>query len=372
MRTRPIRTLLSCAIVGALSLGFIASPATAKTTARTSPATDQVTFLAESQLPDGAIRAFPDFIEPYFANIASLGLLAEGSPRARTVVLRWMGWYITHLNNSDVSGLKGSIYDYNYDQATGVETPTNDYDSVDSYASTALNLAYRAYVSKDARLKKFVVKNIATYDEVAALLINSPANGGVRDANELTIAKPTYAVNYTMDNAEVVSGLRDYAHLKRLMHATDAGRYQKKAEATRKAMISLLWDTSTKTWDWALDSSSDPRATFYPEGVAQIWPTLWGVVSPRSAIAKTSWSTFVKAWPNWSSDQVPDAYPWTSMAIVARQMGDARGANRLVSRIRANYAPQWQLPRSCGASECGRWYSAEAGWMLLALKHQAP
>lgn len=372
MQSRRLLKPLSAVAAGILALGISAPAASARPSRPPSPASAQVTFLADRQLPDGAILTFPDLIEPYFANIAALGLLAEGSQRSRTVVLHWMTWYLGHLNAPDVSGLTGTVYDYSYDAATKTETPTNDYDSVDAYASTALNVAYRAYASSDAKLKRFVVANIARYDQIAALLIKDAAAGGVREPSGLTFAKPTYAVDYTMDNAEVVSGLRDYARLKQLLHSKDAKLYQKKAEATQQAMVRLLWHGKTGTWDWALGSASDPRASFYPEGVAQLWPTLWGVVKPNSRIAKTSWNTFAKAWPGWRTDQVPDSYPWTSLAVVARQMGDRAGASSLVRTIRANYAPGWGLPRTCGASECGEWYSAEAGWMLLALRHKAP
>ena len=332
----------------------------------------QIRFLASKQLDDGAILTFDDRINPYFANIASLGLLSTKRHEAKDIVLKWMGWYLNHLEIPDASGLTGTVYDWAYDPATGAQTPTKDYDSVDSYASTSLNLAYRAYLSDDHRLRQFVRDNIGDYDRIAALLINSTAAGGVREANGLTIAKPSYPAMYTMDNAEVYSGLMDYSRLKRLLRTSDWRTYRNAAKDTRRAMLEHLWDANTQTWHWAVGSPSDPSASFYPQAAAQIWPILFGVVKPWDPIARKNWKTFTTAWPGWVDDDIPDSFPWTSMAVVANRMFHGRDARALIRAIENKYAPGWNQPTHCSVSVCGRWYSAEAGWMLLALTRSHP
>lgn len=366
------RTFIATTAALPLSAVISLQPLPAEAKSAREKVTEQIQFLAGRQLPDGAILTFDDRINPYFANIACLGLLATRRPEAHRIVLGWMQWHLAHLETSDASGLNGTIYDYGHDSATGTQTPTGDYDSVDSYASTALNLAHRAHRSGDRELRTLVRDHWSDYERIAALLINSPADGGVREGLGLTIAKPSYPILYAMDNAEVVSGLRDHARLGRRLRSSTWRTHRDAAEQTRRAMLEHLWDAGTGTWHWAVGNPSNPAANFYPQAAAQIWPILFGVVHPHEEIARQNWRTFTSAWPTWVDDDVPDAFPWTSMAVVAHRMGDWIGERRLLNAIDRKYAPGWHLPTHCGVDVCGRWYSAEAGWMLLALTRSRP
>jgi hypothetical protein len=60
--------------------------------------------------------------------------------------------------------------------------------------------------------------------------------------------------------------------------------------------------------------------------------------------------------PPWDTDNIPDSYPWTSMARAAQLMGDSAGATMLLTTLENKYAPSWG----------GNWYDDEAGWFLLA------
>lgn len=334
--------------------------------------TQQVNFVAARQLSDGGILSSPTQIDPYFSNIAAMGLARANTATSRAVLLRWMGWYLAHMNNPDSSGLVDTVYDYSYDPSSGVQTPTGDYDSVDSYSSTTLNVARLAYATGDYTLRSFVKSHIRTYEAIASLITHPSGSGGVRDSNNLTFAKPTYHADYLMDNSEVYGGLTDFAKLESALGRTSQARYYSSwATTTKSAMDSLLWNSSTDTWDWALGSPSS-LVTFYPDSVAQLWPIIWGVAGRTGTKAVMTWRKFNEAWPNWMHDSEPDSYPWAAMASASQRMGDTSDAYTLLTTIHNNYAPGWGLPNLCGAATCGSWYDAEAGWFLLGALHVTP
>jgi hypothetical protein len=326
----------------------------------------QIQFLAGHQLRDGAILGPGDEINPYFANLAAIGLARANQPAGNTVVYTWMQWYLNHLNETDSHGFSGTIYDYTYDPGTGAETSTGSYDSVDSYAATALSLAYTGYLTGDSRIQALVSAHILTYEAIANL-DDYPAPTGVRQSDGLTVAVPGGA-EYTMDNAEVAAGLSDFAALESVLGRSSQSAYYQGWASTSVAAITKstsnggLWNAANGTWDWARGSASDPAAAFYPDATAQLWPTLFGVVRPGSSQAAAAWQAFTRAYPSWDTDTIPDAYPWTSMARAAQLMGDAAGAKSLLTTLDNKYAPSWG----------GNWYDDEAGWFLLAATATSP
>ncbi|MBO1737320.1 hypothetical protein [Leifsonia sp. TF02-11] len=329
--------------------------------------TEQVNFITSKQLPSGAIVGANSLVMPYFANVAAIGLIDANTATSRAAALKWMKWYLAHLNAASTNVPAYSVFDYDYNATTGALTPTGDFDSVDSYASTTLNLALKAYQSGDASLRSYVSSNILTYEAIANLLTYS-GTIGVRIASGpdagLTLAKPSYPVAYTMDNAEVYSGLVDFAALEHTLGRTSQSTYyQSWATTTKNAIVSKLWNSTNNSWDWAYGTPSN-TTTFYADGVAQLWPTLYGVVTPTSAKATAGWTQFTTSFPTWYNS-VPDNYSWTSVARVAQLMGDSAHATTYVTNLRTRFlSGGWTYPTTCGVTPCGEWYDNEAGWFI--------
>jgi hypothetical protein len=166
-------------------------------------------FILAHQLSDGAFTMSANRetqgykIVPYFNNIVARALLENPVADNITAVKNWMIWYMAHLNPD------GSVYDYfasNYSgQAT--LTSTHDFDSIDSYAATFLTLAKRLCEVSPAD-KSWLTNNYS-----AQLTRSGKALIQVIDTDGLTIAKPSYAIKYTMDNAEVNEGMADMVWL---------------------------------------------------------------------------------------------------------------------------------------------------------------
>ncbi|WP_407343094.1 MGH1-like glycoside hydrolase domain-containing protein [Pengzhenrongella phosphoraccumulans] len=329
---------------------------------------EQVDFILSKQLPSGAILSTGTKITPYFANIAALGLLAADTATARAGVRSWMGWYLGHRNAAATNVPAESVFDYVYDPATGAETATGDFDSVDSYASTALNLAYRAFASGDPALQSFVAANIGTYEAIANLTTyGAPTGVRIESGPEagLTIAKPTYAVAYTMDNSEVYSGLADFAALETLLgRSAQATYYASWAASTQAAIVAKLWNPTNGNWDASYASPSS-TSVFYAPGVAQLWPIIFGVVAPSDPKAASGWGQFSASFPSWHTGVIPDSYPWVSITRAAQLMGEPARAESYLADVHARFAPNFTQPTSCGQAPCGEWYDAEAGWFLL-------
>lgn len=352
-------TALLCVLVAA-SIAVETPEAAAGSPASPNPSWtgEQVRVVAGHQLPDGAILFRPDEIEPYFANLAAIGLAQSRSDGSTTVLLRWMQWYLDHVNRSQgpsENELPGSVDDYRFDSSSGVETSMGTMDSVDSYAATALSLARAGYQTGDRPLREFVRNHLDDYELMARIMI-TPAPEGVLQPNDLDIALPSYPIEFTMDNAEVYRGLRDFASLEAAVGRTaQASNYSQWASRIRAAMLSNMWDEQQGIWDWYTGVSTPP-STYYPGSTAQLWPILNGVVSPSSTYAQKGWQAFVTAWPQWSQDQIGDTFPDVYIARTAELMGDTDGASTFLAAVHSQFAPNWEWP----------WFDEEAGWFIRA------
>lgn len=358
----PLKLLRSavCALV-VVSIAVLA-PAKAVGAPHPSPnpswTREQVKVLADQQLPDGAILFNGSEIEPYFANLAAIGLAESRVGDSAAIVLRWMQWYIGHLNRSQGASadeLPGSIDDFSYDSSTGAEASMGAMDSVDSYAATALSVADAAYMTDDRSLREFVKSHLADYELMARILI-TPAPTGVLQSDGLDIALPSYPIEFTMDNSEVYRGLRDFASLEAAegRHSESSG-YSRWASRIRAAMLSNQWDAKQGIWDWYTGVSTPP-STYYPGSTAQMWPILNGVVSPSSTYAREGWNAFVTAWPEWSHDQIGDTFPDVYIARAAELMGHTADARTFLETVHSGFAPAWAWP----------WFDEEAGWFIRA------
>jgi hypothetical protein len=319
-------------------------------------------WIRSQQLPDGAILYGTNEIQPYYANIAAMGLVRERArlPNARA----WMNWYVTHLNARDRWGLSGTMYDYRY--SGGVETSLRKADSVDSYAATFFTLARALYDTGDTPSQAYVVSIRRQLEEMAAMLPHVTQRDG------MTIALPTYPVAYLMDDSEVYRGLTDLAYLERHAFAdVPKARLHEAASRRVAAGIATLWSRANGTYDSGKQEPHGPWmasrwSRWYPDATAQLFPVLQGVIPATSPRAGALWNAFGAAWPRW--DQLVNGdtggYPWALVGETALIVGDASSAETFANAVQKRYA---------AAGFPYPWYDAEAGWyvqMLAGLDRQ--
>ena len=298
-----------------------------------------------SSLPDGAILFTPDKINPYFSNLAAIGLTKNKSYYLQ--VKAWMQWYIRHLNRPDKWGLRCTIYDYSVSGT--IETPLNDADSTDSYAATFLSLAWAFWQTDDDDARAYIKTLSHQLNCIGSVLTKT------QQSNGLTWAKPDYQIQFLMDNAEVYKGMRDAARLfDALQKAKVSDWYSAHAENVANGIRDNLWDAAHGNYFTCVGAPATDCTKWYPDSTAQLFPVLHGVISPSDLRAKQVYKTFNTKWQNWSI-QFADPFPWVAVAGASTLMGDRYRVNQYIHTIQTTYV-ETGFPYP--------WYCAEAGWFM--------
>jgi len=305
---------------------------------------------ANSVAPSGAILYGSSAINPYYSNLAAMGLTHD--PASYATVQRWMQWYVSHLNSTDVWGLSATTYDYDY--KNGAETSRANADSTDSYAATFLSLAWAFYQTGDPAAQSYV-KSIATQLEaIAGVLIKTQQSDG------LTWSKPDYQIKYLMDNCEAYRGLRDIALLfqQALGDSSKASYYNAAADLMLQGIQGLY---TNGTWAKYKDSSGrltgPDMSKWYPDATSQLFPVLMNVLPATDSRSVQAYNNLNNAWPGWPSMSYngQDPFPWVLVGDAAILMGDAARVTTYMQSIESKYVNNG-FPWT--------WYSAEAGWFM--------
>jgi hypothetical protein len=286
-------------------------------------------------------------IEPYFSNLALIGLLDNPTSRNMGVTKNWIEWYLAHLNSekNDYNGLRGTVYRYYVDYSDdSIEYSDHNYDSTDSYAATFLSLV-KKYLEKsgDKAYVKSIEENLKI---IADAIITTQMPDG------LTWAKPDYKIKYLMDNCEVYAGLKDYSWI---LHTIDASEteyhyYYGKMLKCREGIEQHLWNEENNSYNWHLNGMSKWEK-WYPESGAQTFPLYFGVLESKSDRAKQLYNALNQHYPEW-----PEKGHWALQANAAVMMGDYQRAERFISSVQELYLKERKWP----------WRSSEAGFLIAA------
>jgi hypothetical protein len=311
-------------------------------------------WLETQILRDGAISDRSSQINPYFANLAAIGMLkgGHGIPQVEA----WMMWYINHFNWPDYNGLDGTVYNYTVSGAT--ETSTRDYDSADAYAATFLSLAWALWETGDLSARAFI-KGIDEYDlNVVGNVITN-----LQQSNGLVYAKAGDPIEFAMDGSDDYRGLMDLAGLLVAAWGDTNGSnwYIAHARELRNGIENVLYDYSLNLYYSSVGAAPPNLAVWYPDAVAQLFPIANGVIAASSRQARRIYSKFNQAWPNWDklAFNSQDPFPWAVVAYVAALMGDTSRASTYITTIETKY-------QSVGFP--WPWHCAEAGWYIRTMR----
>lgn len=279
-----------------------------------------------------------------------------------------MGWYFDHVNTStDVWGLTGTIYDYAVSNGTtgGCATSPCSADSVDAYASSFLSLAWWAWNTGDLQLRNLILSHRSSLDMIAGTLSDPKS---LDSSDGLTWAYPGYGFKFLSDNCEGYAALLDYSNLVQAAFNDSNSAASWSAEAANmKTGILTFWNSAKGTW--SVDKSSNGTydtaqlSDWYPDAVAQIYPVVFGVVTPTDDKAVAAYASLNNAFPNWDTFQFNDSFPWAIVGYAATLMGDSTRAvqyRQSVDNRFVNVNPSFPYP----------WYDAEAGWFVRMLSLQ--
>ncbi|MFD1175540.1 discoidin domain-containing protein [Paenibacillus puldeungensis] len=301
-------------------------------------------------------------IEPYFANLALVGMLENPDPGKLQTARKWMEWYFSHMNAPDYNGALGSVYVHYADPVTQAETATpgtlahGNYDSTDSYAATFLSLT-RKYIESGGD-RSFVLGKKAELETIAGAMLST------LQPNGLTWAKPDYAIPYLMDNTEVHTGLVDIEWLERQVFgdAVKANEYEIKKKASL-AGIELMWNPAKDNYDFYecghCSGGTSDWSSFYPGATAQMYPIWHNILTPPSERAVRLYQKLNESHPGWPELSTPDAFPWAILAYTGALMDDKERVDTFLSSVKSAY-----LDKSRGWP----YYNLEAGFTIRAAK----
>ncbi len=321
--------------------------------------TNQCNFILDNQLSDGAFtmsanRGVHGYkIVPYFNNIAARALLENPTIVNIKAVKNWISWYIIHLNAD------GSVYDYYATHFSGSATitATYDFDSIDSYAATFLTLVRKLCEVSPVDTTWVTINYSAQLLKIGEALFSMMENDG------LTIAKPTYKIKYTMDNAEVNEGIADMVWLsQKIIIGGDPMRWQTLLAKNTNGIETDLWGGSNVKYFMYKGGPVANWSVFYADATCQLYPIWCGVILANSMRAKSLWDSFNSNYPDWSTGKIYDAggYPWTVICYVAAIMLDKTKANNYLSYVESFIDK--------GIQPTTNWYNLEAAFVILAAK----
>jgi hypothetical protein len=340
--------VLWCATV---IFGCMVCDAQTPTYATNITATADWTVSSASSLPDGAILYTSTEIEPYFANLAAIGLTKK--PATYPQVKAWMEWYISHLNYPDQWGLYCTVYDYSVSGTT--ETSMNSADSTDSYAATFLSLAWAYWQTGDPTAQAYI-KTLSYQLNCVGNVITE-----TQQSNGLTWALPNYQIQYLMDNSEVYNGVTALSNLEHYAFNDTYGQsyYAGIASQVKTGIQTDLWDSTSNSYYPYVGSTAANWSTWYPDSTAQLYPIINGVIAPSSTRAINLYAKFNSSWPNWDTLNFPDPFPWAVVSGASALMGDTTRTNTYINKIQSTYvnvSPAFPYP----------WYDQESGWFIRA------
>ncbi|PYI57487.1 discoidin domain-containing protein [Paenibacillus flagellatus] len=323
-------------------------------------------WIADQQLPSGAmIMSFNAVglwegkyvykVEPYFANMAAVGMLEHPTPDHLDAAKRWMQWYFDHLNAPDNLGVDATMYVYYIDRATGEEYSTANYDSSDSSAATFLMLA-RKYAEAGGD-RTFLVQNRTLLERIAGAALATQQPDG------LTWAKMNYKIKYLMDNTEVHEGLGAAAWLEEYVFgdAVKAAYYAGK-QAEVGAGLETLWMSAQdkyKHYYYTNPSTTTSWSKFYPDSTGQMWPILNGVIDPAANRARSLYDAFNLYWPEWQTLNNTTQFPWANLAYVAAKMGDRERVDAYIESVKAKYLDK---------GHPWTWYNNQSAYTAMAAR----
>jgi tetratricopeptide (TPR) repeat protein len=340
-----------------------------------SPA-DIAGYIAGAQLPNGAIRISQSpagydstgtayyQVDPYFANLALIGLLAGpnvSGVNKLTVATNYFSCYLNNLNSD------GTIKDYWYYLDGTVALPATAPDSDDSYAATFLDAVWQ-YEKAGGSMAMFQTPAARAQLELIAGVMTQLQQANGLTVTYLDLPTPTTPeVSYLMDNSEVYAGLRAMSNLEALLYGDPikAAVYATAAARVQTGIMTNLYNSATGLFDWAPGSTAD-LSSWYPGTIPLAWPILFGVISPTSSIAQAQMSAIDQAWNGSAKQDWTTRTDSAAIGLAALMTGDVARTQACIGTLARNPYPLFVISPDNPGVDVAVTTVADAGWLLRA------
>lgn len=305
--------------------------------------TEEKGWILENQGPGGEIYmngSKAGDVNPYFACVAALGLLAETENRPITeaekkAVGRYLDWHTGILLETDG---KMGIYRKEGEKLIYREKA----DSEDGYLGMYLFLMGE-YLEKteSTELPESWEKGI----RLALKKLQSLMQDGITQVSE----ENTTA--YLMDNLEVWKGL-----YKLEQAGVEDARLIRELRGKLQAQIeNTFWDDETQKWSIIRDCDLYDPTEFYPDGVAQIYPLIYGFPVKEKRTQKKLYVQFTEKFQWQKLSERSTKFLWTMTGMAAAQVGDVKRLMELLRNYKTEYCAERKYPL----------YTGEAGWICM-------
>ncbi|MDO9578347.1 MAG: hypothetical protein Q7J16_10720 [Candidatus Cloacimonadales bacterium] len=231
-----------------------------------------------------------NYVIPYTINLIALSEMQE-AVNLRPIK-NYLNWVFRNLNYPDKHGLTGSIYDFDI-SILGVETPSDTYDSVDSYSATFLMMLQKYFfLSQDRAL---IQQNKQKIHDIAYTIIYLQGEDG------LTTALPVSDVKYLMDNCEVFGGLKAFIELSEEFGWNLEDYYFGAKDSVERGIMQKLYNAELQNFNWAVDDENIHTSDwhiFYPDAFAQLFPIIYGLLDDDAELRHHLWDKFNEIYKN--------------------------------------------------------------------------
>ena len=305
--------------------------------------TGEKKWILENQGPEGEFYmngSKAGDVNPYFACMAALGLLAEtkNCPITETekkAVGRYLDWHTGILLETD--GKMGI-----YRKENGKLIYKEKADSEDGYLGMYLFLMGK-YLGKteNTDLPESWKKGIS----LALKKIQSLMQDGITQVSEENTTV------YLMDNLEVWKGLYELE----LAGIEDTQAISEIRKKIQRQIEKKFWDDANQRWRIIGNSDLYHPAEFYPDGVAQIYPLIYEFPVKEKKKQKVLYDQFTESFQWQKLNKKRTGFLWTITGMAAAQMGDIHNLVELIGNYETEYCKERKYPL----------YTGEAGWICM-------
>ena len=282
-------------------------------------------------------------VNPYFACMAALGLLAETkncpmSETEKNAVSRYLNWHTKMLLETDG---KMGIYRKERQELVYVEKA----DSEDGYLGMYLFLMgeYLKKTGDTESLESWQEGIHLALDKIQSLM----QDGTIQVSTENTTI-------YLMDNLEVWKGLS-------ALEAADIMQDDMRQtqvitemrENLQKQIEAVFWDEKNQRWRIMRDSDHYNPEKFYPDGIAQVYPLICGFKVKEKKAQKALYNQFTEKFQWQEMNKTRKGFAWTITGMAAVQVRDNKHLIELIKNYETEFHKNRKYPL----------YTGEAGWI---------
>ncbi|MEF9839846.1 MAG: hypothetical protein RR275_03110 [Lachnospiraceae bacterium] len=338
-------------------------------------------WLITTQLSNGAFAKRPEnqgnaSVVPYFSCFTALALI-DGDEKGeyREQVRDYIDWHFAHLNDKkeDYNGVAGTIYNYDVVIENGIvtkEQSTGEYDSTDSYAATFLSLVYG--FARQYEEQEYLENHKTELLAVSNAMLETMNHG-------LSYSKPDYKIKFLMDNAEVYAGCQDMSELITMLKLDTSGSNQEEFVELKKQLVKNqkvlrkniqgLWNQKGQYYEPAVGTSGEPASEFeweefYPSAASQLFPVIFGVVTPQDVYSKEVYKQFSSVYQWEELEHYYDgkaSFYWSMLAYAGACMGDEDRVNTYIK----SYCKETKIGHEKPL------YNADSAWMIRSCEYMA-